>query len=978
MENSRVEAYFREASKNLEESRAEIKETLEQKKESLEERDSVRLTRILQLLDKYTPDRELPELTKWRRMLQSWHRFLPLLNNKKKSLPNLDRQPLASESYLLAEQALRTLRDLRRLDKVLDQDRIPESNFINQERPETIISSEILDTSLTLDYEKKHWGVERVCLDGIQNHLPADSKGERVWVMCLVDGTWQPLAAAKLHPDKIKKVCFIDDGAGFDVKHLSLLYSTKSKEVESAGQFGEGMKMIAAASLREGIELEYESQNWRAWPVAKNVEIKNTRGKTNEKVEQLSFKVDHLTGVPMVGSRTTIHKPSEGFIRELVKLEDKVLALRGNYHPAFIGQSGEIVGRKPGMLFVKGIFVRQVATIFSYNFNDVETNRDRNTVTSVNIEDRVKKLIYELSNKGLIKTLLHRSILNPDALESRLYGYYSSPPEHPTIWRDSFYEAFGKDAVLDTKYEIPEAFSGMKVKKIRLPDFFMQILIASKVKLDKEAVPDTYQETLPTSLTLDYGKEVWDRERMMLDFAQNHLPRDTDGSMIGMRFKTKDGIWHDFKELIDTKDEDVERIKIFDDGRGYDYRLLSVLYSTKGGSSAGKFGEGLKMSCAAALRDNERVELRSQNWVAIPKVKTQDIGGKNVHQIEFQITHGVKKRPEDDDVEFSRKTSSSTSFINPSTSLIREFREINGKILDANRVVPEESTSEADILYLSGGALYVKQILIPGNHQLLFGYHLRNFDMRNRDRNTVTVEELSDSIGSVLREVKSSNVIRQFLFKAKECTEQGKLSSMVEFNTYFNTRNPEVWKQVFQEMFGENTAIRNVSSQDFNAIHQNLHVGLNVVTLPDSVYNSMRNIGLPSYEDRISEMTDVDHIPDEELTDVERATLQTLTAINGFLPRDRQDAGIKVYNKKRDNQHVALGYSDGIFIHLYRPILKSLEGAADVYIHEKVHHNTGGAEDADSRFRDYLSFTAAKLALAELRKSQPELFKDQQ
>jgi hypothetical protein len=361
MENPKFEAQFGETKKTLESSRAEINEFLKQ--ETLDERDRVRLTRVLQLTERYQPEREVeePKVNKWRSYLESAYRFLPSRRKSQKPIENI-----SARSYLLAEKTIASLRDLRHVDFQLEQESgFSEEEVLNQERPAEIVSEETLDTSLTLEYEKKNWGVERICLDGIQNHLPSDSKGEHVWVRCLVGGKWVSLAEARQKKDEIEAVRFADDGVGFDVKNLSLLYSTKAGEKESRGQFGEGMKMMAAAALREDLQPEMESQDWRAKPTPKEVKIYDTRNKKDQTVQQLSFQVEHLEGKPMVGSRTTFWKPSEPFMNELMQIEKKILALRENYRPAFVGSTGEIVDRESGSLFVKGIYVSGKKTLFS-------------------------------------------------------------------------------------------------------------------------------------------------------------------------------------------------------------------------------------------------------------------------------------------------------------------------------------------------------------------------------------------------------------------------------------------------------------------------------------------------------------------------------------------------------------------------------------------------------------------------------------
>jgi len=968
MEKLHLEAQFTETKKTLESSRAEINEFFKQ--ETLDERDRVRLTRVLQLVERYQPEHEeeAPKVNRWQSYLESAYRFLPSIRKSQKPIENI-----SARSYLLAEKTIASLRDLRHVDFQLEQESgFSEDEILNQERIGEVLREETLDTSLTLEYERKNWGIERICLDGVQNHLPSDSKGEHVWVRCLIGGKWVSLAEARQKKDEIEAVRFADDGVGFDVKNLALLYSTKAGEKDSRGQFGEGMKMMAAAALREGLEPEMESQDWRAKPTPKNVKIFDTRHQKEQNIQQLSFQVEHLAGKPMVGSRTTFNKPTEAFVEELMQIEKKVLSLRENYRPAFVGSTGEIVDKESGSLFVKGIYVTGRKTLFSYNFEDVETNRDRNAIISEGLERRIAQIVREISDKRLIKTILQKSILEPDAIES---SYYGLEAEHPSVWIEGFYEAFGKDAVLDTGFKIPEAFKDEKLNKIKLPSGMVNLLLCAGIKTDREATPDFWDETIPTSLTLEYGKDIWNEERILLDAVQNHLPHDSGGSSIGLRFKTKDGKWHSFSDLPDTKDEEIESVKIYDDGRGYDSRLLGFFYSTKGaGESTGKFGEGLKMLCVAALRKGVDMTLRSQNWSARPRALRQEVDGKEIDQLVFDVTHAVKRQDMDDDKGLYQ--SSSTTFSNPTPELLREFRQINKKVLAIEKTMPVERTSNGDVLSLEGGMIYVRELLIPGDHNLLFTYHLPKLEIKNRDRSFVDQQELSPAIAEIWSQTENPEVIKSFLFKANLEAQKGSGKDKVEFSMDFTPKNTENWKKIFEEVFGKDTAIRDVRSQDFDAIQQNRHVGLELVSFPSSVYKVLQRLGLPTYESRAQEMTDVEHIPDEELTPEEKSLLEVLVAIDEYLPNNRP-SDIKIYKSKYPNQKVAAGFSDGISIHLLREILNDFTRAADVYVHEKTHHNTSGSQDASAGFRNYLTFALGKLALDQLKKNKPDLMKSE-
>lgn len=973
MKKLHFEAQFSQAKKTLESSRVEINEFLSQ--ETLNEADRVRLTRVLQLTERYQPERgiEEPKINKWRVYLESAYRLLPSYKKPQKPI-----EDIATRSYLLAEKTITSLRDLRRIDFNFEKESgFSEDEILNQERSDEVERKEILDTSLTLEYEKKNWGVERICLDGIQNHLPSDSKGEHVWVRCLVGGKWVSLVEARERKDEIEAVRFADDGVGFDVKNLALLYSTKAGEKESRGQFGEGMKMMAAAALREGLEPEMESQGWRAKPMPKEVKIFDTRNNKEQSVQQLFFQVEYLTGKPLIGSRTTFHKPTAAFVDELMQIENKVLALRENYRPVFKGSAGEIVDREVGGLFVKGIYVNSGnnpfarGTLFSYNFEDVETNRDRNVILFDGLNEKIRKIIEEISDKRLVKTFLKKSLLEPDTIENGLYDLVA---DHPGVWVEGFYEAFGKDAVLDTNFDIPDALKNSSLNKVRVSPGITSLLRRAGVRTDREATPDFWEETIPTSLTLEYGKDLWNEERILLDAVQNHLPHDSGGSIIGLRFKTKNGDWHQFSNLSAFKDEEVASVKIYDDGRGYDSRLLGFFHSTKGSSeSAGKFGEGLKMLCIAALRQGVDMTLSSQKWSAKPRALRQEIDGEQIDQLVFDVTHAVKQQAMDDDRSFYQ--SSSTTFSNLTPELLKEFRQINKKVLAMEKTKPVECTTSGDVLSLDGGMIYVRELLIPGDHNLLFTYHLSKLDIKNRDRSFIGQQELIQSIANVWSEVKNPEAIKSFLFKANLEATKGSGKNKLEFLMEFAPKDGQNWKKIFEEVFGKNIAIRDVRSEDYDAMQQNLHVGLELVSFPSPVYSALARLGLPTYEERISEMTDVDYIPDEELTMPEKELMEVLSVIDQYLPNNRSSE-IRIYKRKVEGQKVALGFSDGTNIYLLRDILRDFVEAADVYVHEKAHHNTGGAQDASAAFRNYLTLALSKIALEQLKKVRPDLVKE--
>lgn len=191
-----------------------------------------------------------------------------------------------------------------------------------------------------------------------------------------------------------------------------------------------------------------------------------------------------------------------------------------------------------------------------------------------------------------------------------------------SLWKKAFEEQFMvrsddqmEGTVLKSGEEIPPNLQEYvkRYRVISLPKEWTNFLSSIGVKTDKDIIPDYTEEVITTSLTEDYGSEIWGIERMFLDACQNHLPGDTKGLSIFIRFQSKDGKWHDYSELPNFEDSDILKIKISDDGIGYDSKSLGLLASAKDEHGSGKWGEGLKMIAASALRNGEQLELRSRN-----------------------------------------------------------------------------------------------------------------------------------------------------------------------------------------------------------------------------------------------------------------------------------------------------------------------------------------------------------------------------
>jgi hypothetical protein len=347
-----------------------------------------------------------------------------------------------------------------------------------------------IETSITTDYRKDRWGIERIVLDGISNHLPADSKGTKTSVKLKQNGKFVDLDKADPQLET-EEVIFEDNGSGYDAGLLSVLYSPKAADALSVGQFGEGLKLISAAALRNGLSMEFRSRNWFARPFGK----KETIGNNN--LERLCFEVrengDHLEG-----SRTVFSNPNSGLIKAIFELPNSVLALNKRYrevynekdavkieggyfnvklkglkktdldgidfseiintysnagdmkiHTGRVGFKGKynsriidlrkknknIFGRPEKAIFVKGIRVEKCSALFDYDLGLENISPDRIYVDRDSILDEIRSLLENCSDTRVIEKVMKHAIKNPhsycwefQAFENRVLRSHNSHP----------------------------------------------------------------------------------------------------------------------------------------------------------------------------------------------------------------------------------------------------------------------------------------------------------------------------------------------------------------------------------------------------------------------------------------------------------------------------------------------------------------------------------------------------------------------
>ncbi|MCX6770956.1 MAG: hypothetical protein NTX79_02775 [Candidatus Micrarchaeota archaeon] len=323
--------------------------------------------------------------------------------------------------------------------------------------------------------------------------------------------------------------------------------------------------------------------------------------------------------------------------------------------------------------------------------------------------------------------------------------------------------------------------------------------------------------TLQAPFTLASSAKRWGAERIVLDGVQNHLPGDTGGKTVRLKFLVG-GKWRPLSDAPAT--HKIERIEFEDDGRGFDYRKLGIIYSDKpddvvvngnSNGAAGEFGEGLKLITNACLRSGIHIQIRSRDWQATPRVEKIPLDGKIVNYVFFDVETGLPA------IEGSR-----TTFSNPSRELIENMLAIEKKVLLFRpNYSPIYSGQGGNRIADDSGDIFVKGIFITSSYRkrTLFGYDL-NLDNLPRDRDHVEQDDAGNAIGKLLAECNDPRIIHTVLSK----TLDGKSSSRSDGNEFLETRyiptewkgnsgygrdisHPEIWKKAFSDIFGASAVV---------------------------------------------------------------------------------------------------------------------------------------------------------------------------
>ena len=313
------------------------------------------------------------------------------------------------------------------------------------------LETKIIETWATLDYRAEKWGPERIVFDAISNHFPEDCKGTSYTVVFIQDGVYVDFR--HYNPAKpVEKICFFDDGIGYDYIHTVLHYSNKADRETQTGKFGEGLKMISAAALRHNIHIEFGSQDWIVRPTSKIIILNQEKKEVDLLCQEVTTGYEQWKG-----SYTCIQNPPEEIIKKVCSFTERIIDFREDLHGQELqGLTSTHTVFMPKEKFAGELFVKKIKyylenqLYLTYQIMgadaDLLLSPDRDHVLESNLRSIIKRIILNLNSTDLIAQLI--DVHTPDCVEKSIYAYKTDSPVYPEQWRRAFYDMYGQKAVL--------------------------------------------------------------------------------------------------------------------------------------------------------------------------------------------------------------------------------------------------------------------------------------------------------------------------------------------------------------------------------------------------------------------------------------------------------------------------------------------------------------------------------------------------
>lgn len=467
---------------------------------------------------------------------------------------------------------------------------------------------------------------------------------------------------------------------------------------------------------------------------------------------------------------------------------------------------------------------------------------------------------------------------------------------------------------------------------------------------DDSSKPRTLEtKVLETWATLDYRADKWGPERIVFDAVSNHFSEDCGGTNFWITFH-QDEKQVDFRNYDSTKP--VEKIYFCDDGQGYHYIYTVLHHSNKMDreTQTGKFGEGLKMISAAALRHNVNLVFRSQNWSVQPRMKKIRLPQekKEAFLLCQEVTIGHEAKP-----------GSYTCIYNPSKEIIGHVCSFTERLIDFRTDLPARELKKMHPTHkvflpkkLFGGELFVKHIKYATQKPLYLTYQVNGSQadaLLSPDRDHVIEFQLERILKEIILQFDTVEAIKPILNPSTpHCLEK-------EMFVYPSDKpeHPQLWREAFHQLYGQKAVLEERNKPNVNSDVQTQ--GYIVVSnIPYGLHALLLSAGVKSAADVLNYKPCYQFVSLDELTPEQLEVYDLHLEADKIMFGDKLAAEVNLFSHAYDEHgdvtwFKAMSYWDlqgkeKPRINIKVDVLQDRENYLATYGHEAVHVSTQSAD----------------------------------
>jgi len=325
--------------------------------------------------------------------------------------------------------------------------------------------SEVLETNISTEYlgdSATNWGIWEMMRESFQNimdeaQVSAEANGGH-----LADHLW--VNACRVNGKDYHRIR--DKGRGADLNQILYLGWSGKRGKGMRGEKGEGQLLAFLVAVKKGIDSWFVSKDYAIQPFIN----------TDNGHPHLSLRV-YKTSKEIKGTQILIEKGNydvANYIKDRrdyfpdLKKPRKVRNRKTGYRKSSPSVKKSFQEKRgSAKLYMKGIYVKDIDALFSYNLKNTKISRDRDMVSEDDLLVEIREIWNgEKRHAHLVSLISTATGWGCSEMEMRIANF---DPQYPAAWRSAFRKvAGGRRAVLWTNDIVAREAgrSGYKVLKI--------------------------------------------------------------------------------------------------------------------------------------------------------------------------------------------------------------------------------------------------------------------------------------------------------------------------------------------------------------------------------------------------------------------------------------------------------------------------------------------------------------------------------